>query len=175
MIDVPNLDDAIAISIRLPTAKKGTNEIRPIYHLEGLPTDRFETYQPEAGPASSQYLLLCYENDQLLNELDPGALTEAQREAVELTHQLDRRGQYIRASPLHSVSTATSIRIRDGKRLVTDGPFTETREILGGYYLIVARDLNDAISIASRYAGARIATVEVPRLFDLPNMPNIQE
>lgn len=97
LIDVPNLDDAIAVATRLPTAKKGTIEIRPIYHLEGLPTDRFETYQPESGPASSRYMLLCYDNDQLWNDLGPDALMEAQREAVELTYQLDRRGQYISA------------------------------------------------------------------------------
>ncbi len=175
LIDVPNLDDAIAVATRLPAAKKGTIEIRPIYHLEGLPSDRFGTTPSNAEPTGSRYMLLCYDNEQLWNDLGVGALMEAQREAVELTHQLDGRGQYISASPLHSVSTATSIRIREGKRLVTDGPFAETREILGGYYLIVARDLNEAISIASRHAGARIATVEVRRLFDLPNMPNIQE
>ncbi len=175
LIDVPNLDDAIAVATRLPSAKKGVIEIRPVYHLEGLPADRFETTQSNAEPVGSRYMLLCYDNDQLWNDLGPGALMEAQREAVELTHQLDGRGQYISASPLHSVSTATSIRIRDGKRLITDGPFAETREFLGGYYLIVARDLNEAISIASRHVGARIATVEVRRLFNLPNMSSIQE
>ncbi len=175
LIDVPNLDDAIAVATRLPSAKKGTIEIRPIYHLDGLPSDKFGLTESEAEPVGSRYMLLCYDNDQLWNDLGPGALMEAQREAVELTHQLDGRGQHISASPLHSVSAATSIRIRDGQRVITDGPFAETREILGGYYLIVARELNEAISIASRHAGARIATVEVRRLFDLPNVSSIQE
>ena len=174
LIDVPNLDDAIAVATRLPAAKKGTVEIRPIYYLEGLPSDRFGTTPSNAENAGSRYMLLCYDNDQLWNDLGPDALIAAQREAVELTQQLDACEQYISASPLHSVSTATSVRIRDGKRTVTDGPFAETREFLGGYYVIDARDLNEAVSIAARHAGARIATVEIRRLFDLPNMPNIQ-
>jgi hypothetical protein len=66
---------------------------------------------------------------------------------------------------------ATCVRIRDGRRLVTEGPFAETREFLGGYYLILAKDLNEAVSIAARHSGARVGTVEVRQVFDLPNLP----
>jgi hypothetical protein len=92
-------------------------------------------------------------------------------EAVQLTHQLNARGQFLSASPLHPVSMATSVRVRDGRRVVTDGPFAETREFLGGYFLILARDLNEAISIAAQHSGARLGTVEVRRVFELAQMP----
>lgn len=172
LIDVPNLDEAIAVAGRLPAAKKGTVEIRPVFLLEGLPSDKFSAAPNDLEPVESRYMLLCYDNERAWNEAGPEALNAAQREAVELTHQLHARGQYINASPLHPVSSATSIRVRDGKRLVTDGPFAETREFLGGFYIISARDLNEAIAIASKHPGATVGTVEIRRLFELPNLPN---
>lgn len=174
LIDVPNLDEAIAIASRLPPAKKGTIEIRPLFPLEGLPPDNFTRQNPSAEWNGSKYMFLCYDDEQAWNEAGPAALREAMLEAVQLTHQLDARGQYLSASPLQPVSMATSVRIRDGKRLVTDGPFAETREFLGGYYLILAKDLNEAISIAARHSGARVGTVEVRRLLDLPNLPGAE-
>ena len=177
LIDVPNLDDAIAIASRLPAAKKGTVEIRPVYRLEGLPPDNFHiaSIASEQPPLASEqsgarYMLLCYDDEQAWNALGSAALHTAQSEAVELTHRLHALGQYISASPLHPVSTATCVRIREGKRLVTDGPFAETREFLGGYYMVQARDLNTVIPVAAQHPGARIGTVEVRRLYDLPNL-----
>ena len=76
---------------------------------------------------------------------------------------LQPSGHYLAASPLHPTSTATSVRVRDAKRLVTDGPFAETREQLGGYFLIDAKDLDEAIAIAARIPGARVGTVEIRR------------
>jgi hypothetical protein len=92
-------------------------------------------------------------------------------ESTDLTHELNARGQYCGASPLQPVATATSVRIRDGKRLVTDGPFAETREQLGGYFLIEAKDLNEAIMIAARIPGARKGTVEVRPVMALDGLP----
>ena len=94
-----------------------------------------------------KYMLLIYSAE--------NAWTDDEREhcyveSTELTHDLNARGQYLGASPLQPVATATSVRVRDGKRLVTDGPFAETHEQLGGYFLIEAKDLNEAISIAGR-------------------------
>jgi hypothetical protein len=94
-------------------------------------------------------------------------------ESTELTHDLHARGQYLGASPLEPVATATSVRVREGKRLVTDGPFAETHEQLGGYFLIEAKDLNEAISIAARIPGARKGTVEVRPVMELPNLPPV--
>ena len=98
------------------------------------------------------------------------AIHAAQSEAVELTHRLHALGQYINASPLHPISTATCVRIRDEKRLVTDGPFAETREFLCGFDMVQARDLNTVIPIAAQHPGARLGTVEVRRLYDIPNL-----
>jgi hypothetical protein len=116
-----------------------------------------------------KYMLLIYS--------DENVWTEEEREhcyveSTELTHDLNARGQYLGASPLQSVSTATSVRVRGGKRQVTDGPFAETREQLGGFFLIEAADLNEAISIAARVPGARKGTVEVRPVVELPGMPN---
>jgi hypothetical protein len=80
-------------------------------------------------------------------------------------------GQYLAANPLHPISMATSVRVRDGKRLVTDGPFAETREQLGGYFLIDANDLDEAIAIAARIPMARKGTVEVRPVVEVPGLP----
>lgn len=115
-----------------------------------------------------KYMLLIY--------TDENGWTESEREhcyaeSTQLTHDLDARGKFLGASPLHPVSTATSIRVRDGKRIVTDGPFAETREQLGGYFLIEAQDLDEAIDIAGRIPGARKGTVEVRPVMELAGLP----
>jgi hypothetical protein len=92
-------------------------------------------------------------------------------ESTQLTHELNVAGQFLGASPLHPVATATSVRIRNGKRLVTDGPFAETREQLGGYFLIEAPDLDAAIAIAARVPAARKGTVEVRPVLELSGLP----
>jgi hypothetical protein len=115
-----------------------------------------------------KYMLLIYADEQ--------AWTEAERqhcfaESTQLAHQLKANGQFLGASPLQPVSTATSVQVRDGKRLVTDGPFAETREQLGGYYLIDAQDLDKAIAIAARIPGARKGTVEIRPVVEIPGLP----
>jgi hypothetical protein len=117
-----------------------------------------------------QYMLLIY--------LDEQALSEAEREkcyveSSQLAHELNAKGKYLGASPLHPVSTATSVRVREGKRLVTDGPFAETREQLGGFFLIEADDLDEAMSIASRIPVARVGTVEIRPVIDIPGLPKM--
>ncbi len=115
-----------------------------------------------------KYMLLIYGDEKVL--------TDAERqhcyvESTELTHDLNARGQYLAANPLQSVTTATSVRVRNGKPVVTDGPFAETREQLGGYFLVDAKDLNEAIAIAARIPGARWGTVEVRPVVEIPNLP----
>jgi hypothetical protein len=107
-----------------------------------------------------QYLLLMY-FDETWEQLSVTARQQIYEEQVQLAHQLTASGQYLAGAPLHPPSTATSVRVRHGQRLVTDGPFAETREQLGGYMLIDVTDLAEAIAIAARGAVARVGTVEV--------------
>jgi hypothetical protein len=115
-----------------------------------------------------KYMLLIYGAEDAWTDEERKACYE---ESTKLTHDLHAKGQYLGASPLHPVATATSVRIRDGKRLVTDGPFAETREQLGGFYLIEARDLDEALGIAARVPGAKKGTVEVRPVLELQNLP----
>jgi hypothetical protein len=115
-----------------------------------------------------KYMLLVYLNENAMNAEER---EQCYVESTQLTHELHSRGQYVAAAPLQPVSTATSVRVREGKRLVTDGPFAETHEQLGGFYLIDAKDLNEAISIATRVPPARKGTIEVRPLMEIPGLP----
>ncbi|MGH8164744.1 MAG: YciI family protein, partial [Rhodanobacteraceae bacterium] len=84
---------------------------------------------------------------------------------------LHAAGQFLGAAPLQPTATATSVRVREGKRLVTDGPFAETREQLGGYFLIDARNLDEALDIAARIPGASHGTVEVRPVLEVAGLP----
>lgn len=152
LIDVENLDEAIAIAGRLPPAKKGTVEIRPLFKLAELPVEKLSSEPAQQSSPLKQFMFLCYDDEDAWRNAGPEAHHAAMQEAVELTRQLDDRGQYLSASPLHPIATATSVRVRSGQRIVTDGPFAETREVLGGYYLILARDQTEAVQIAARHS-----------------------
>jgi hypothetical protein len=118
-----------------------------------------------------KYMLLCYDDKQRWDKVGEVAHRAAIEVAVRLTHELHAKGQNYSAAPLHPTSTATSVRVRDGKRMVTDGPFAETREHLGGYYLIDAKDLDEAIGIAARHPGARVGTVEIRPMMEIAGLP----
>lgn len=118
-----------------------------------------------------RYMLLCYDDEQAWEQAGEAAHRAAMQEAVELTHEINEKGQYLTAAPLHPGSTATSVRVRDGKALVTDGPFAETREVLGGFYLIDVPDLDEAIRIAQRHPGARVGTVEIRPVREIAGLP----
>lgn len=116
-----------------------------------------------------KYMLLIYAPE---DAWTPEEREHCYAESTELTHDLHARKQFLAASPLQSVTTATSVRVREGKRLVTDGPYAETREQLGGYFLVEAQDLNEAINIAGRIPGARKGTVEIRPVVELPGLPS---
>jgi hypothetical protein len=115
-----------------------------------------------------KYMLLIYSDEKAWSDTERQHCFE---ESTQLTHDLNAKGKYLGAAPLQPVATATSVRVRDGKRQVTDGPFAETREQLGGYFLVEAKDLNEAISIAANIPGARKGTVEVRPVMELPGLP----
>jgi hypothetical protein len=115
-----------------------------------------------------KYMLLIYS--------DEAAWTEEERQQCfadsgELAKRLHQAGKYISASPLQSVTVATSVRVRDGKAKVIDGPFAETREQLGGYFMIEAANLDEALSIAAQIPGAKKGTIEVRPVVELPGLP----
>jgi hypothetical protein len=115
-----------------------------------------------------KYMLLIYLDEQALSETER---QECYAESTQLAHDINSSGHYIAANPLQPTATATSVRVRNGKRLVTDGPFAETREQLGGYFLIEAKDLDEAIAIAARIPMARKGTVEVRPVIEIPGLP----
>lgn len=115
-----------------------------------------------------QYMLLIYSDENCWSD---GEREACYNESVALTHELQKEGKYRAASPLHPVATATSLQIRSGKRHVMDGPFAETREQLGGYFLIEADNLDDAIAVAARIPGARKGTVEIRPVLELTGLP----
>ena len=112
-----------------------------------------------------QYMLLIYGDENCWTEKEREA---CMLESMDICDELAAQGKWIASSPLHSVSTATSLRVRDGKRHFTDGPFAETTEQLGGFYIIDVDDLDEAIEIAGRLPPAKKGTVEIRPLFTLP-------
>lgn len=108
-----------------------------------------------------KYLCLAYEEESRLNELSGSEWERLRRETLDYVEELRQKGYLISAEPLQSVRTAATVRVRSGKVSVTDGPFAETKETLGGFFLIDARDLNDAVRVASRWPSARLGSIEV--------------
>ena len=115
-----------------------------------------------------KYMLLIYMAE---DAMTPGEREQCFADSTQLCCDLNATGQFISANPLQPIATATSLRVRDGKRLVTDGPFAETREYLGGYFLINVKDLDEAIAVAARIPGAKKGTVEIRPVLDIPGLP----
>jgi hypothetical protein len=116
-----------------------------------------------------KYMLLIYFDEQV-------GPSEAEREhcyleSTKLAHDLAANGKYLGCAPLHPTTMATSVRVREGKRLVTDGPFAETREQLGGFFMIDARDLDEALSIAERIPMSKAGTVEIRPVIEMSGLP----
>ena len=115
-----------------------------------------------------KYMLLIYGDEQALSETER---QECYAESTQLAYDLRSSGQYVAANPLHPTAMATSVQVRNGKRVVTDGPFAETREQLGGYFLIDAKNLDEALAVAARIPMARKGTVEVRPIIELSGLP----
>jgi len=115
-----------------------------------------------------KYMLLIYEDEKGWSNLSEGERGQIFGEYMQFTEAIKGSGHYQTGAPLQPTSAATSVRVRNGKRAVTDGPFAETREQLGGYYLVEAKDLDEAIGIAARIPGARMGTIEVRPVLEIP-------
>jgi len=115
-----------------------------------------------------KYMMLIY--------LEENGLSEAERakcyqESAAYAQQLHDGGQYLLAAPLHPTSTATSLRVRDGRQIITDGPFAETREQLGGFFLVEAANLDQAIEIAGQIPAGKWGTVEIRPVMEIGGLP----
>lgn len=108
-----------------------------------------------------KYLCLAYEEEGKLNALSRSEWDALRVETLDYVEELQKKGYIIAVEALQGVETATTVRVRDRKLSITDGPFAETKETLGGFFLIDARDLNDAIQVASRWPSARLGSIEV--------------
>ena len=115
-----------------------------------------------------KYMLLIYMGEKVITQTEREACC---LESTQVCHDLAAKGEFIDARPLQPISTATSIRVREGKKFVTDGPFAETREQLGGFFMIDVKDLDAAIAVATKIPGARYGTIEIRPVVELPNMP----
>ncbi len=115
-----------------------------------------------------KYMLLIYMEENAMNAQER---QQCYADSTQLCNDLAAKRQFVAASPLEPVATATSVRLREGRRMVTDGPFAETREQLGGYFMIEARDLDEAIGVAARIPGAKKGTVEIRPVMELAGLP----
>jgi len=115
-----------------------------------------------------KYTMLIYLDETALSDRER---EQCYRESAQYAQELHSNGRYLAAVPLHPTSTATSVRMREDKRMVTDGPFAETREQLGGFFLVEAKDLNEAIDIASRIPAGRWGTVEIRPVVEIGGLP----
>ena len=116
-----------------------------------------------------KYIMLIH-HEEIPDESERADLLQ---ESIQLANQLHEKRQYLDAAPLHPTTATTCVKVRDGKQLVTDGPFAETREQIGGYFLVEAADLAEAINIAGRIPGGRIGTVEVRPVREVEGLPQV--
>ena len=117
-----------------------------------------------------QYLLLIYGDEKTWGAMNDAARNEMFAEYMKFTQDIKASGHFRAGDALQPIHTATTVRVRDGKTATTDGPFAETREQLGGYYLVEAKDLDEATKIAARIPGAAIGSIEVRPIMVFPNM-----
>jgi len=115
-----------------------------------------------------KYMLLIYLEEEALSQ---GERAQCYQESAAYARELQEKGKFLATAPLHPTSTATSVQMREGKLLVTDGPFAETREQLGGFFLIDAKDLDEAISVASQVPGGKWGTVEIRPVIEVEGLP----
>jgi hypothetical protein len=115
-----------------------------------------------------KYLCLIYSDETQWPKLQAAEMQMVMAEYREFTGGIQKSGQYLGSNRLQPTHTATTVRVRNGKLSTTDGPFAETKEQLGGYFLVEAKDLNDAIQVAARIPGARFGCIEVRPIAELP-------
>lgn len=115
-----------------------------------------------------KYLALVYYQESIINAMTEKEWHDLNQECIRCVEKLSGSGHFLAGNALHPVATATTVRLRQGEALISDGPFAETKEQLAGYYMLEARDLNEAIKLASHIPGARFGSIELRPVRDLP-------
>jgi hypothetical protein len=115
-----------------------------------------------------KYLLLIYENEASFAGLSEAEQGQVFQEYMDYSNRIRKSGNYIAGQALQPISTATTVRVKNGKTITTDGPFAETREQLGGFYMVEAKDLDEAITLAAGIPGARTGSIEVRPILPTP-------
>jgi hypothetical protein len=115
-----------------------------------------------------KYLLLIYENEAVATGLSEAEQGKVFQEYMDYTQRIHKDGNYLAGEALQPISTATTVRVKNGKTLTTDGPFAETREQLGGFYMVEAKDLDEAVALAAAIPAARTGSVEVRPIMPTP-------
>ena len=115
-----------------------------------------------------KYMLLIYDDEQIWATMSEAERQKIFGEYMQFSKDVQATGHYKSGAPLQPTSKATSVKVRNGNRLVTDGPFAETREQLGGYYLVEAKDLDEAIGIAAKIPSVRLGTIEIRPVMEIP-------
>jgi hypothetical protein len=141
--------------------------MNPAHMVAAVLTAAHRTRQPPQEKAAVQYLCLIYEDEQQWQKLPRAESEKIMDEFSAYTESIRKSGHYAGGNALQPTHTATTVRVRNGKVSTTDGPFAETKEQLGGYYLLQARDLNEAIQLAARIPGARFGAVEVRPIMEI--------
>lgn len=164
-IDAKDEAEAIEWGARIPGAKTGSIEVRQVASMN---MDSMDEKLGTAATGTKDYIVLIYDRED-----EWASMAEARRNELfaaygAFTRGIRSEGQFVAGAPLVASKTARIVRVRDGKRTVTDGPFAETREQLGGYYRVRARDLDEAVAIAARVPSAEIGTIEVRPVMDFP-------
>lgn len=159
--DAKDEDEAHAWAAKIPDAKGGTIEVRPI--VPNPPTPRGKTLDPKGF---KEYILALYEDEARWTTLSEEEQTATLERYGEFSRSIAETGQFIAGEQLDTVHKAKSVSVQDGRRVVKDGPFAETREQLGGYYRVLARDLDEAIQLATRIPAAETGSVEIRPIMD---------
>jgi hypothetical protein len=122
-----------------------------------------------------KYMLLCYDDEEYWEKAGKAGMEAAMQEVYGMIDDLKAKGQLLDCAPLQPAraKVGANVQVRDGKRMVTDGPYAETREVLGGFWLIDVENLDEAIRVAERHPGARVGTVEIRPVLEIPNLPKI--
>jgi len=113
-----------------------------------------------------KFICLAYEEEQIFHDMSPEDWQELRKETLDYVESLQTSGRLLSALPLQSARKAAIVRIRGGQLSVTDGPFAETKEQIGGFFLIEAADFDEAVSIAAKWPSARLGTIEVRPIED---------